>query len=63
MRNLCGLFMAGCMAVGLVVSGVQDVRAADRKQAAGPAMEMPKGKEFVNKSPGFSFIYPREARG
>ena len=57
MKSLWGLLVAVFIAVGLVISAGQDLR------AAGPAMEMPKGKEFVNKSPAFSFIYPQSYKG
>ena len=53
MKRLWSLLVVVFIAVGLVISAGQDLR------AAGPAMEMPKGKEFVNKSPAFSFIYPQ----
>ncbi len=58
MKSLPRLLEALFVAVALIISTGQDLRAADREQAAGPAMEMPTGKNFVNKSPAFSFIYP-----
>ena len=57
MKRLWSLLVVVFIAVGLVISAGQDLR------AAGPAMEMPKGKEFVNKSPAFSFIYPQYYEG
>ena len=57
MKRLWSLLVVVFIAVGLVISAGQDLR------AAGPAMEMPKGKEFVNKSPAFSVIYPQYYEG
>jgi len=62
MKRLWGLLVVVFIAVALVISAGQGFRAVDWAQAAGPAMEMPTGMEFVNKSPAFSVIYPQSCK-
>ena len=65
--------VAGAMSLGLVSCASQEVKetgadsqaattAQAAKEAAPPAVKMPRGKEFVNESPAFSMIYPRYVR-